>query len=68
MEKHVCYYCGQEAHYQLNNGKWCCCKSYQSCPELKKKNSRSLKEKNCFGLKKWNEMRKMVKLVLGIKD
>lgn len=58
MEKHVCYYCGQEAHYQLNNGKWCCCKSYQSCPELKKKNSRSLKEKNCFGLKKWNEMRK----------
>ena len=57
-QERICYYCGQEAHYQLNNGKWCCCKSYQSCPELKKKNSRSLKEKNCFGLKKWNEMRK----------
>ena len=66
MEKHVCYYCGQEAHFQLKNGRWCCCKNYQSCPELKKKNSRSLKEKNGsvlkkwnnFGLKKWNELRK----------
>lgn len=57
-QKGICYYCGQEAHYQLKNGKWCCCKSYQSCPELKKKNSRSLKENNCFGLKQWNEMRK----------
>lgn len=58
MEKHVCYYCGNEANYQLKNGKWCCCKNYQSCPELKRKNSMSLKGRDCFGLKKWNEMRK----------
>lgn len=53
-----CYYCGQEAHYQLKNRRWCCCKNYQSCPQLRKKNGESLKNKNCFGLKKWNEMRK----------
>lgn len=54
----ICYYCGQEAHYQLKNGRWCCCKSYQSCPELKMKNSSSLKEKWRLGFKKWNGRRK----------
>lgn len=57
-EKHLCSYCGQEAHYQLKNSKWCCSKNYQSCPEIKKKNRESLKNKNHYGLKKWNEMRK----------
>lgn len=31
------YGCGQEAEYQLKNGKWCCCKSQNSCPINKKK-------------------------------
>ena len=26
------YGCGQEAKYQLKNGKWCCNKSYRKCP------------------------------------
>ena len=35
---HICEYgCGQEAKYQLKNGKWCCSKSYNSCPVSKKK-------------------------------
>ena len=30
---HICEYgCGQEAAYQFKNGKWCCSKSYASCP------------------------------------
>ena len=33
------YGCGQEATHQLKNGKWCCCKSYNSCPESKRKAS-----------------------------
>lgn len=45
-EKHFCEYgCGQQAKFQLKNGRWCCCKSYQSCPELKKKNSNANKDK-----------------------
>ncbi len=36
----ICEYgCGQEAKYQFKNGKWCCSKSYNSCPEMKKQNS-----------------------------
>lgn len=33
------YGCGQEASYQLKNGKWCCCKRPNSCPVIRKKNS-----------------------------
>lgn len=33
------YGCGQEAIYQLKNGKWCCCKSANSCPINKNKNA-----------------------------
>lgn len=36
------YGCGQEAKYQLKNGKWCCSQSWNSCPVLKKKNSQGL--------------------------
>jgi hypothetical protein len=39
-EIHICEYgCGQEAIYQLKNGKWCCSKSWNSCACLKIKNS-----------------------------
>lgn len=31
------YGCGLEAKYQLKNGKWCCCKSWNSCPINKEK-------------------------------
>jgi len=35
---HLCDYgCGQEAKYQFKNGKWCCSKSHQSCPNIRKK-------------------------------
>jgi len=37
------YGCGQEAHYQLKNGRWCCGKSHNSCPVNKEKNSKSKK-------------------------
>lgn len=39
------YDCGQEAKYQLNNGKWCCEKTHYHCPEMKKKFLGSKKEK-----------------------
>lgn len=45
MEKYLCAYgCGNEATYQLKSGKWCCSKSVNSCPEMRKKNSRGCKE------------------------
>lgn len=48
------YGCGEEAKYQLKNGKWCCSKHYQSCKGLKKKNSisnshRTIEEKKRIG-------------------
>ena len=40
MVKHICDYgCGQEAIFQLKSGKWCCSKSVNSCPEMRRKNS-----------------------------
>ena len=38
------YGCEQKAEYQLNNKKWCCSKSYNSCPAIRKKSSNSLKK------------------------
>lgn len=38
-----CKYCKSEAKYQLKNGAWCCCKKYQQCPEVRRKNSLSVK-------------------------
>lgn len=32
------YGCGEEAKHQLKNGKWCCCKSWNSCNIMKIKN------------------------------
>lgn len=41
---HLCDYgCGQEAQHQLKNGKWCCSISCNGCPQIKKKNSESVK-------------------------
>jgi len=45
MSNQLCDYgCGQEAKYQFKNGKWCCCESNNSCPEIKMKISESLKQ------------------------
>ncbi len=38
------YGCGREAKYPFKNGKWCCSKSYKSCPEIRKKISIKIKE------------------------
>lgn len=38
------YFCGQEAKFQLKNGKWCCSEHYSSCPENRRKNSAGLKK------------------------
>jgi len=36
----ICDYgCGQEAKYQFKNGKWCCCKTYKSCPKVRERMS-----------------------------
>ena len=37
------YGCGQEALYQLKNGKWCCEKNYNSCTENRRKHKEDLK-------------------------
>jgi len=37
------YGCGQEAHFQMKNNKWCCSKSWNSCPTNRSKNSGGLK-------------------------
>jgi len=34
------YGCGQTARYQFKNGKWCCSENQNSCPEMKRKNSK----------------------------
>lgn len=38
------YGCGNDGKFTLNNGKFCCSEKYQSCPELKKKNSVGVKK------------------------
>lgn len=41
------YGCGQDAKYQLGNGKWCCKPSYNKCPRMKQVNSDGLKKVSC---------------------
>lgn len=44
MENKLCDYgCGLDARFQLKNGKQCCSKSQNSCPQNRKKNSDSVK-------------------------
>jgi len=38
------YGCGQEVNYQFKNGKWCCSKNYNHCPEVKRKISVKMKK------------------------
>jgi len=43
----ICDYgCGKEALYKFNNGKCCCSKSHNSCPNMKKINSQKVTGKN----------------------
>lgn len=65
------YGCGKEAKFQMKNGKWCCNKSKNSCIEIRKKNSISLKNSSKFlesrkivsqktkGLKRSEEFKKL---------
>ena len=39
------YGCGQEAKHQLKNGKCCCSSKFNSCPEVRRKNSETNKLK-----------------------
>ncbi len=39
------YGCKQQAKYQFKSGKWCCSKSQNSCPEVRRKNSETNKIK-----------------------
>lgn len=49
-EKHICDYCGEEAHYHFKNGKWCCSKSTSSCKGLRKKLSK-------IATQQWKELK-----------
>lgn len=40
------YGCGKKAYYQLKNGKWCCCKSPNSCSKNREKNSIATRNSN----------------------
>jgi len=40
------YGCGQEAKYPFKNGKWCCSRSYNSCPTVRKRRENSWKNPN----------------------
>lgn len=52
----ICEYgCGQEAKFyirgsygELNYGKWCCCKKFNSCKEVRSKNNKDRKNKNMY--------------------
>ena len=57
------YGCGKEAHYQLKNGKWCCCKSSNSCSKNREKNSISTKiaNKNRDYKKQYNSLSQEIK-------
>lgn len=49
-EKKMCEYgCGRQAHYQMKNGKWCCQPSYNSCPQVRRKNVEGLKKAYASG-------------------
>jgi len=53
----ICDYgCGQEAKFPFKNGKWCCSKSYQSCPSSR--NRVSIQKK-----KEWEDPNSKVNLI-----
>ena len=52
----ICYYCGQQAHYQLANGRWCCQQKYNQCPVNRQKNSLGLKKAYQTGVRDAKEI------------
>lgn len=52
MSSHKCAYCGQEARYQMKNGKWCCQPNYQSCPINREKRKNTIQ-------KRWDTLKEM---------
>lgn len=60
MYKLCDYGCGELANFQLKNGKWCCSKHYNSCPNIKKKNSKGLKKAYKEGRKNNSHVKKGV--------
>jgi hypothetical protein len=58
----LCIYgCGQTAKYQFKNGKWCCSKSKNSCPVMRKKNKEGTRGKK----RSIKFKQKMSKLMMG---
>jgi hypothetical protein len=57
------YGCGQEAKYQFKNGKLCCCKSHNSCPQMKRQNrERQVGEKSSwFGRKHTEDSKEKIR-------
>lgn len=64
----ICSYgCNQEAKYQLKCGKWCCSEHQNKCPEIKRKNSESVK-KSCVGKEPWYKRKNVAAPMLGKKS
>lgn len=60
-EIHFCDYgCGQEAHYEFENGKWCCCESYNKCPALIKINREKAIQRRKEGIYDSEEFRRKI--------
>ena len=38
------YGCGNDAKFQMTNGKWCCCNHWNKCSAIRKRNSDSVKQ------------------------
>ena len=43
------YGCGQEAVFQMKNGKWCCVEMHAKCPQVRRKNTESQKGQKRHG-------------------
>ena len=50
IDKKYCEYgCGQEAVFQMKNGKWCCAEMHAKCPQIRRKNTESQKGQKRHG-------------------
>jgi len=61
----ICNYgCGQGAKYQFKNGKWCCSKNHSSCPEIRKKLSKTHKgqKHHLFGKTRSEKTKKKISI------
>jgi len=61
------YGCGQEAKFQLKNGKWCCSKSQNSCIKIRKKFSVSATGKPGTWLGRKHTEEEIIKMKKGMK-